>query len=200
MCSSISSKPMRNARCAGGNEGRAHAFHVGFGDFARRVPVVAERDRRSRHGRPRIGVRRERTCALPRFLRRRLAAGMGDLDAEFGGAGAARRRDHTGERCFVVVRIEPKAAMGDAALALDMGCLDNHQSGAGIRQHAEMHQVPIIGAAVVGRILAHRRNDNAVGKLEAGQFIRRKKRAAHGWGYSGGRAGNDGTGAARVQT
>ena len=114
------------------------------------------------------------------FCAERLAAGMRDLDAELGGAGAARRRDHAGERRFVVVRVEPEAAMGDAAVALDMGRLDDHQRGAGIRQHAEMHQVPVIGAAVVGRILAHRRNDDAVGKLKTGQFIRRKKRTAHG--------------------
>ena len=70
--------------------------------------------------------------------------------------------------------------MGDAAVALDMGRLDDHQSGAGIGQHAEMHQVPVIGAAVVGRILAHRRDDEAVGKLETGELDGREQSTAHG--------------------
>src|SRR6185437_8558219 len=38
-----------------------------------------------------------------------------------------------------------------------------------------MHQVPIIGAAVVGRILTHRRHDDAVGKLQAGESIGREQ-------------------------
>ena len=73
------------------------------------------------------------------------------------------------ERHFVVVGIKPHAAVGDAALAFDVGCFDDDQRGAGIGQHAEMHQVPVIGAAIVGGILAHRRDDDAVGKLETGQ-------------------------------
>ncbi len=62
------------------------------------------------------------------------------------------------------------------AEALDVGGLDDHQGGAGIGQHAEMHQVPVIGAAVVGGILAHRRDDQTVGKLKTCQLDRRKKR------------------------
>ena len=107
---------------------------------------------------------------------------MRDLDAELGGAHAAAMRDHARQRGLVVVGIKPEAAMGDAAMALDMGRLDDHQRRAGIRQHAEMDQVPVVGAAVVGGVLAHRRDHDAVGKLEAGQLIRREKGAAHGMG------------------
>jgi hypothetical protein len=32
-----------------------------------------------------------------------------------------------------------------------------------------MHQVPVVGAAIVARILAHGRDDDAVGKLETGK-------------------------------
>ena len=78
--------------------------------------------------------------------------------------------------------------MGDAAVALDMRRLDDHQRGAGIRQHAEMHQVPVVGAAVVGRILAHRRDDDAVGKRQAGQSDRREKGTAHDADCSFGRS------------
>ncbi len=168
----------------GGDEGLAHARHVGLGDHARRVPVLAEREWRGGDGRPRVLVRLERAAALPGPLRRALAAGMGDLDAELGGARAAALRDHARQRGFVVVGIKPQAAMGDAAVALDMGGLHHHQRGAGIRQHAEMHQVPVVGAAVVGLVLAHRRDHDAVGKLQAGQPIGREKGTAHGIEYS----------------
>jgi hypothetical protein len=40
---------------------------------------------------------------------------------------------------------------------------------------AEMDQVPVIGKAVGARILAHRRNHDAVGKLDASKAKRRKK-------------------------
>ena len=36
------------------------------------------------------------------------------------------------------IGIKPEAAVGDAATPLDMGRLDDHEPGAGIRQHAEM--------------------------------------------------------------
>ena len=74
----------------GGDEGLAHALHVGFGHFARRVPALARGQRRRRDGLPRVLVGLERAAAFPRPLRRGLAAGMRDLDAELGGAGAAR--------------------------------------------------------------------------------------------------------------
>ena len=72
--------------------------------------------------------------------------------------------------------------MRDAAVPLDMGGFDDHQRGAGIGQHAEMHQVPVIGAAVVGGILAHGRDDDAVGKLEAGQLVWARTRH---WSWDG---------------
>ena len=67
----------------------------------------------------------QRTAALPRPLRRGLAAGMRELDAELGGADAPAMGDDARQRRLVVVGIEPEAAMGDAAVALDMGRLDD---------------------------------------------------------------------------
>ena len=173
---------MRKRALRGGNEGRAQALHVGFGHFARRLPALAERNGRSGNRRPWIGFALERAAAFPRFLRRALAAGMRDLNAELGGAGAARRMHDARQRRLIVVVVKTEAAVGDAAVALDMGRLHDHQRGAGIRQHAEMHQVPVVGAAVVARILAHRRDHDAVGKLETGESIGREKGTAHGRG------------------
>src|SRR5262249_35217748 len=44
-----------HAALRGCDEGRTHAFHIDFGDFARRMPALAERDRRSGDGGPWIG-------------------------------------------------------------------------------------------------------------------------------------------------
>ena len=46
----------------------------------------------ARDGLPRIAVGLERAAAFPRPLRRGLAAGMGELDAELGAARRRRRR------------------------------------------------------------------------------------------------------------
>ena len=109
---------------------------------------------------------------------------MGELDAEFRGAEAPRRGDDAPERRLVVVGVQAHAAMGNAAVALDMCGLDDHEAGAGIGQHAEMHHVPIGGRPVVGRILAHGGDDNAVGKIEPGELDGREKGTAHGECYS----------------
>jgi hypothetical protein len=47
-------------------------------------------------------------------------------------------RDRARHRRLVVVGIEPRAAVGDAAVALDMRRLDDDEAGAAVRQHAEM--------------------------------------------------------------
>jgi hypothetical protein len=94
---------------------------------------------------------------------------MSNLDSEFCAAHAPGLRDHARQRGFVVVGIKAEAAVRDAAMPLDMGCLNNHQRGAGMRHHAKMHQVPIVCAAIVARILAHGRHDDAVGEIETGK-------------------------------
>ena len=104
---------------------------------------------------------------------------MRKLDAELGGADAPAMGNDAGERGLVGVGIEPHAAVGDAAVALDMGGLDHHQRRAGIGQHAEMAEMPIGGAAVVGAVLAHGRDDDAVRKLEIGEPDRREQGAGH---------------------
>ena len=69
--------------------------------------------------------------------------------------------------------------MRDAAMTFDVGCLHDHQGRARVRQHAEVHEVPIVGTAIVGRILAHRRDHDAVGKLEARHTKGREQGTGH---------------------
>ena len=97
----------------------------------------------------------------------------------FARAVAAAMGDDARERRFAVVGIEPEAAVADAAAALDAGRLDHDQRGAGIGEHAEMIDVPVGGDAVVGAVLAHGRDDDAVRELEIGEPDRRKQGTGH---------------------
>ena len=134
----------------------------------RRVPLGIVGDGRRRDRGPRqvgcVGVA-ERAAALPRPLGRGLAAGMGELDAELDrGHPGARPVDDGFDRRFVLVTVEAEAALGDAAVALDVGGFQAEQAGAGHGEHAVVDLVPGLGAAVDGRVLAHRRHDDAIGQ------------------------------------
>src|SRR5262249_4454766 len=114
-----------------------------------------------------------------------------ELDAELRDTDALAVVDHMREHRLAVIRVEAEAAVGDAAVALHVRGLDDHKAGAGIRQHAEMRDVPVAGDAVVGAVLAHRRDDDAVVEGEGGEPERREQGRGHGRGVSGvKRAGN----------
>ena len=124
-------------------------------------------------------IYRERLGAFPGTLRGGFAAGMRQLNAELGAADAPAMGDDARKRILAGVRIKPEAAMGDAAMALDMRRLEDQQAGAGIRQHAEMRHVPIVADAVIGAVLAHRRHDDAVRHGQVGKFYGREQSARH---------------------
>jgi hypothetical protein len=94
---------------------------------------------------------------------------MGDLDAERDRRDLADRLDDTGERPLRRVVIEPEIAGGDPPLRRDGGRLQNEQPGAGKRERAEMDHVPVAGLSVLRGILAHRRDDDAIGDREAAE-------------------------------
>ncbi len=163
----------------GGDEGLAHPLDVRRGHFPRHVPARPERQRRWRDRLPGVLARLQGAAALPRPLRRCLAAGMGELDAEFGGAVAPADIDDVLERRLAIVGIQSEASMGDAAMALHVGRLDDQQAGAGIGEHAEMGDVPVARAAVIGAVLAHRRDDDSIVQLDAGKLDRGEQRRCH---------------------
>ena len=88
---------------------------------------------------------------------------MRQLNAKLGGADAMAVSDDARERRLAIIGIEPEAAMRDATAPLHMGCLDHNQPGARIGQHAEVSDVPVGGDAVGGAVLAHRRDNDAIG-------------------------------------
>ena len=92
---------------------------------------------------------------------------------------------HASERRFAVIRIKPEVAMADAATPLDPGGLDHHQRRPRIGKRAEVADVPVGRCPVVGAVLTHRRNDDAVGKLKARESNGRKQRRCHCDSHSG---------------
>ena len=160
-------------------EGAAHTREIIRRHGARGVPAGPERQRRRPKGCPRVLARFQGAAALPRPLHGGFAARMGKLDAELCGPGAAAEIDDALERCFGFVGIKRHAAMGDAAVALHMGRLDNDEAGARVRQHAEMGKVPIGGATINGAVLAHGGHDDAILEFDAAEPDWRKQDAWH---------------------
>ena len=67
------------------------------------------------------------------------------------------------------IRIHAGTAERDAGLARHVGHLAEHQAGAADGARAVMHQMPVRRQAVLGGILAHRRDDDAVWERHAAQ-------------------------------
>jgi len=92
---------------------------------------------------------------------------MRELDAQRRVAEAAAGRDNATERSFVGVAVKSEAAMRDAPRLLDRRRLDHQQPCTRHGERAEVLHVPIVGAAVIGAVLAHRRHDDAIGERQA---------------------------------
>jgi hypothetical protein len=75
---------------------------------------------------------------------------MAQLDAHVCRAKALAGVDHALHGGFVGVRVEPRAAVCDAPDGLDPRRFDEQQTRARIREHAEMHHMPVVHRAVVG--------------------------------------------------
>lgn len=161
-----------------GGEGGDDLGDAGLVQFLRCRIGGVERQRRRRHGGPatRI-VGRQLATAVPRAVHRGLATGMAELDAQRHRRPAADAGQYLCQRGLGAVI--PKAQVGpaDAATRLDRGGFQDQQAGAGLRQVAQVHGMPVAGAAVFGGVLAHRRDDDAVGQGQGAERDRRKQLA-----------------------
>jgi len=54
----------------------------------------------------------------------------------------------------------------DPTLGSNSGRFDHHQAGAADRTAAVMHQVPVVGNTLNGRVLAHRGDENPVANVQ----------------------------------
>lgn len=91
-----------------------------------------------------------------------------------------RKSGDVGERGDLLVLPQAEVAVRDAAFRQDSGRLDDHEAEPAKREPPKMDEVPVIGDAVLRRILAHGCNDGAVAKREITQFQRREQEG-HRW-------------------
>ena len=146
----------------------ANALEPDGVEFLRRIVAHVQGKWRWRDGLPAIRLtRRNLFAAEPRLLGRCLATRVAELDCDGHRGPTAHGREHPCHRFFIFIGPEARVTVGDPPFGRDGGCFDRQQRRARKREVAEMNHVPIGHAPVVGRILAHRRDHDAVGELEA---------------------------------
>ncbi len=125
------------------------------------------RNRRGCHGRPSALGKGNELTAFPWYLRRALPARMRQLDGHrYRRRVRARDRQTFGQGLLARVVVKSEAAMGNAADRGYRGGFDREHARARLQKLAPMHDVPVGGAAINCRVLAHRRYDDAIGELE----------------------------------
>ncbi|MNT08309.1 hypothetical protein D3C72_1430480 [compost metagenome] len=148
--------------------------HVRRIESARRRPAGAGRECAGAQALPGffIGRHARRVDGRP-ALPQRLAAGLAARVRQLHADGAALRVDEIDHglqwRDLAVV---PQAEVGgaDASARIDGGALGEDQARAAERELAQVHQVPRRGMAALGGVLAHGRDDDAVGQRELAQL------------------------------
>src|SRR5579872_5158332 len=116
-------------------------------------------------------------AALPWHMARSLAARMGELHRDSDFRMLANRGEDRTQRGFGGVVPQAEASRRDAADSFDMGGFDAEHRSARQRKRIDMGEMPIIGLAVLRRILAHRRHHDAIGQSKLAQGDRRKQSA-----------------------
>jgi len=167
--------------CAPGgvDKGLAHALEALRIERARRQLAFLVRHVGRSFGLPAALGERNLLPAMPRLVARSLAAGMRQLHCHRDVRMLADRGENRLQRSFGGVVPQAEAAGRDTAGRFDMGRLDAEHRRARQRERVDMGEMPVIGFAVLGRILAHRRHHDAVGKRKVTQADRGKQ-GAHG--------------------
>jgi hypothetical protein len=144
-------------------------------ELSRRRPVGVP-DRRRAHRLPTALLDRDVSATVPRRPRRGLPPGVGELDAGHGALPA----DEVDDACVVgglLVVPDPRVLRRDATLRDDGGRLGHHQAGTALRERPEVDEVPVGGSAVLGGVLTHGRDPDAVAERRAAQRQRREEQA-----------------------
>ena len=90
--------------------------------------------------------------------------------------GGGRSRRCAAHAAGLRLVVEAGAPRRDPTLGADVGHLREQEAGAADRAGAEVHEVPVVGHAVGGRVLAHRRHRNPIDERHAAQAERREQR------------------------
>src|SRR6266576_393965 len=145
------------------------------GESLRHGIVIGERKCARGHNIfPTSFVFRNRSLPFPWPICTGLASGMRQLHA----GDTALFMDETddpSQRLNVPVTPDTKVLRTDAALGKNGRCLSKHQSSAAHCLPAQMDEVPVIGVPIAAGVLAHRRDENAICKLEISNRERIKK-------------------------
>src|SRR5215467_8685453 len=99
----------------------------------------------------------ERGEAIPRRLRRNLAAGVSQLNCAQS-ALASQEVGYASPGSCLSIGVNARAMISLASSLLDRRLLDEHNAGAAHREFAEMNQMPVGRRAVDRSILRHRRD------------------------------------------
>jgi hypothetical protein len=96
------------------------------------------------------------------------SAGVRDLNAGHSAVGCDKPR-HTSERLDMRIRPDAQILWRDTPTRLDGGGFGDDQSGAAYCPRAQMDQVPVVRQAILGAVLAHRRDADPVTQRHAAQ-------------------------------
>ena len=158
-----------------GRKRRHDRVDVGAGEGRRPGVVAGERlGRRAHHG-PAAGRRRHRAKrAVPGERRAALPAGMRQLN----GGRTPLRPHEAHDSCktvHVVIAPDSEVRRADASLGRDGRGFGHRQRGAACGPRTQVDKMPVVGVAVAARVLAHGRDEHAVGQRETTQGHRIKK-------------------------
>ena len=151
------------------NKGTQDTVHFDPAHRVRRRPAVGKGQVRRGCRRPPAGRRVKSRAAVPWQGGGSLASGVGELQGDLGFSVPAAKPNDAVEGLLLFVVVQPQTSRRDSALGLDAGRLHGHHSGARKRQAAQMHEMPVVGDPVLSRILAHGRDENAVGDFQSAQ-------------------------------
>ena len=160
-------------------------LQIGVVHHLRRQPAVGQGEVGGAVGLPELVavgdlLRADRTAALPGPLGGGLAPAMADLHPRH----RPLLADEIGDRPEAVdlrLVVQTGTAVGDSPGLGHAGRLDDHGPGAAHGELAVMHQVIRRRHAVHGRVLVHRRDDDAVVQScrSDGQRLEKARRCAH---------------------
>src|SRR3984957_10377689 len=161
----------------GFDEGLANPLEPHDIEYERLQLAILVRDLRRPHRLPSSLGERYLLPPLPRLVTRSLAARMGQLNRNRDRRMPAPRSENRPQRRFGGVVPQTETSRRDAADGLDMGRLHAEHRRARQSKVIDVGKMPVVRLAAFRRVLAHRRDHDAVWKCKVTQTDRRKQGA-----------------------
>src|SRR6187402_2038205 len=171
----VQAEPCRATRSGG--EGITHTMQAVAIQRHRRDLVISLGHGRGRAGDPASVAFMQLGAPLPGYVARGLAPRMCELQRNRHRRHLAYRGEYGAQRRFRRVVPQAEIAGRDPADRFHRGAFDDQKACTRLGEAAEMNQVPGMREAVAGDVLAHGRDDDAIGQGQATQRQRSEKRA-----------------------